>query len=53
MGLFRKSKDDREELKGKIDELMEEYDNEEIDGATYGQKMMDLISSFRDEDDED
>ncbi|WP_275408438.1 hypothetical protein [Streptomyces sp. SID9727] len=36
---------DREELKAEIDELMRQYDNEEIDGATYSQKMMELTAS--------
>ncbi|WP_322985506.1 hypothetical protein [Streptomyces sp. S584] len=36
---------DRTELKAKIDELMRQYDEEEIDGATYAQAMMELTSS--------
>lgn len=32
----------REELKAQIDELMRQYADEEIDGATYQQKMMEL-----------
>lgn len=36
---------DREELKAKIDELMRQYDAEEIDGATYSQAMMELTES--------
>ncbi|WP_328903325.1 hypothetical protein OHR86_28390 [Streptomyces sp. NBC_00441] len=36
---------DREELKAEIDELMRQYDKEEIDGATYSQKMMELTAS--------
>lgn len=39
----------REELKAKIDELMQQYANEEIDGATYAQKMMELTSSAQSE----
>ena len=35
----------REELKEQIDELMRQYADEEIDGATYAQKMMELTSS--------
>ncbi|WP_270640144.1 hypothetical protein [Longibaculum muris] len=35
----------REELKEQIDELMRQYANEEIDGATYVQQMMKLTSS--------
>lgn len=30
----------REELKEQIDELMRQYDEGEIDGATYAQQMM-------------
>ncbi len=53
MGLFRRSKADREEdeereeLKGKIEDLMSDYDDEEIDGPTYIEKMMKLTSSYR------
>ncbi|MEV7950635.1 hypothetical protein AB0O74_27140 [Streptomyces rubiginosohelvolus] len=36
---------DREELKAKIEELMRQYDEEEIDGATYYRKMMELTTS--------
>ena len=43
----------REELKKQIDELMNQYANEEIDGYTYAQKMMELTTSARDEMDED
>lgn len=43
----------RDELKEQIDELMRQYDEEEIDGATYGQKMMELTSSAQNEDDEE
>ncbi|MBN2952737.1 MAG: hypothetical protein JTJ23_03870 [Fusicatenibacter saccharivorans] len=32
----------REELKEQIDEFMQQYANEEIDGDTYAQKMMEL-----------
>ena len=41
----------REELKEQIEELMRQYDNEEIDGATYAQKMMELTTSAREDDD--
>ena len=34
----------REELKEQIDELMRQYDDEEIDGATYAQKMLELTT---------
>ena len=43
----------REELKEQIDELMNQYADEEIDGATYMQKMMELTTSVQDEMDED
>jgi len=43
----------REELKERIDELMRQYADEEIDGATYSQKMMDLTTSAQSENDED
>ena len=43
----------REELKDQIDELMRQYADEEIDGATYSQKMMDLTTSAQSENDED
>lgn len=39
----------REELKEQIDKLMSQYDNEEIDAATYAQKMAELTTSVRDE----
>lgn len=35
----------REELKEQIDELMQQYADEEIDGDTYAQKMMELTTS--------
>ena len=47
MGLFGKPKDDRKELKGKIDKLMKQYDKEKIDGPTYAKKMMELTSSYK------
>ncbi len=43
---------DREELKAAIDELMRQYADEEIDGATYAEKMMELTSSAQEELDE-
>lgn len=43
----------REELKEQIDELMRQYHDEEIDGATYEQKMMELTTSAQDEISED
>lgn len=39
----------RTELKSQIDELMRQYAAEEIDGATYTQKMMELTTSYQDE----
>ncbi|MFD0264430.1 hypothetical protein ACFVH7_39900 [Kitasatospora indigofera] len=36
---------DRAELKASIEELMRQYDEEEIDGATYAQAMMELTAS--------
>ena len=39
----------REELKRQIDELMRQYSDEEIDGVTYSQKMMELTSSYQNE----
>ena len=39
----------REEIKRKVDDLMNQYDKEEIDGDTYMQKMMDLNRSVREE----
>ena len=33
---------DRNELKAQIDELMRQYQDEEIDGNTYAQRMMEL-----------
>ena len=39
----------REELKEQIDELMRQYADEEIDGATYQRKMMELTSSAQNE----
>ncbi|MFF3725662.1 hypothetical protein ACFYYM_25190 [Streptomyces erythrochromogenes] len=36
---------DRTELQAKIEELMRQYHDEEIDGATYFQAMMELTAS--------
>lgn len=41
----------REELKEQIDELMRQYADEEIDEATYAQKMMELTSSAQNDND--
>ena len=43
----------REELKSLIEELMRQYSDEEIDGATYFSRMMELITSAQEELDED
>ncbi|MCL2513676.1 MAG: hypothetical protein FWF08_07225, partial [Oscillospiraceae bacterium] len=43
---------DREELKSQIDELMRQYADEEIDGATYTQKMLELTTSYQNENQE-
>lgn len=42
----------RGELKEQIDELMRQYADEEIDGATYVQEMMELATSAQNEIDE-
>ena len=39
----------REELQRQIDELMRQYADEEIDSATYSQKMMELTTSYQNE----
>lgn len=41
----------REELKEQIDELMRQYADEEIDGDTYAQKMMELTTSAQNDND--
>ena len=38
----------KEELKAQIDELMRQYSDEEISGATYAENMMNLAASARD-----
>ncbi len=43
----------REELKEQIDELMRQYQDREIDSATYAQKMMELTSLVQNEIDND
>lgn len=43
----------REELKEQIDELMRQYSDEEIDGAAYAQRMMELTTAAQNERDED
>jgi hypothetical protein len=47
MGLFGKPKDERKELKSKIDKLMKDYSKGKIDSATYQRKMMELTTSYR------
>lgn len=43
----------RKEIKAQVDELMRQYDNEEIDGDIYAQRMMELATSAQCEVDED
>ena len=43
----------RKELQSQIDELMRQYADEEIDGATYSQKMMELTTSYQNENQEE
>lgn len=43
----------RGELKAQIDELMRQYADEEIDGATYAQSMMELTASAQSDDDDE
>lgn len=43
----------QKELKTQIDELMRQYSEEEIDGDTYKQRMMDLTTSAQNESDEE
>ena len=42
----------REELKEQIDGLMQQYADEEIDGTTYSQRMMELTTSAQNENDD-
>lgn len=42
----------REELKAKIDELMRQYADGEIDGDTYASRMMELTSSVQNDDED-
>lgn len=53
IGLRRNTQTTREELKGQMDELMQQYANEEIDGPTYAERMMALTTSAQTEIDED
>ena len=43
----------REELKKQIDELMRQYADEEVDGATYQRRMMELTSFFQNDNDDE
>lgn len=43
----------REELKGQIDDLMRQYDNEEIDAVTFRMNMIELTTSAQNEIDDD
>lgn len=43
----------REEIKEQVDELMRQYDEEEIDKDTYFQKMMELTTSAQTDSDND
>ncbi len=43
----------REELQAQVDELMRQYDEKEIDGATYSQRMMELTASAKREANEE
>lgn len=38
----------REEIQARIDDLMRQYANEEIDGDTYTQAMMEFTTSTKD-----
>ena len=41
----------REELKEQIDELMQQYANEDFVGVYYAQKMMELVTSAQNDND--
>ena len=43
----------REELKEQIEELMRQYADEEIDGTTYSEKMMELTTTAQKESNEE
>ena len=43
----------RQELQEQIDELMQQYSDGEIDGATYAQKMMELTTFAQGEIDDE
>lgn len=44
--LIKEKYDQGRTKKKQIDELMRQYDNEEIDGNTYARKMMELTTSL-------
>ena len=41
------TKEERKELKDKIDKLMKSYSDEKIDGDTYFKRMMKLSASYK------
>lgn len=43
----------RDELKNRIDDLMRQYDKEEIDKETYTARMAELIELYRNENQAD
>lgn len=45
--LFGKQNREKKELKKKVRGLMNQYDNEKIDSATYIKEMLDLSESYR------
>lgn len=49
MGRAKKKRDAKR--RKNIDELMQQYANEEIDGDTYAQKMMELVTSAQNDND--
>ncbi len=50
MGFFgrsREEKKERKEIKSQVDKIMKSYDDEEMDSATFMQKMMDYTTSYQ------
>ena len=45
MGLFGK-KDDRKEVKRKVDKLMKQYDKGKIDGASFAKGILGVKDSY-------
>ena len=43
----------RDEVKNEVDELMRQYDDEEIDGKTYSRKIMELSARAKEENQDD